>query len=109
MAVGFSNGANTAAAMLLLRPEILSGAILMRTTVPLEPEQEPDLTGVPVLILSGSADPMVAPGKPDHLARLLANAGANVTHEVLQAGHGLTGQDVGIATAWLSSHAKAAA
>jgi phospholipase/carboxylesterase len=106
MAVGFSNGANTAAAMLMLRPEILSGAILMRTTVPLEPERSPNLTDVPVLILSGTADPMVAPGKPDHLARLLADAGADVTHETLPAGHGLTAQDVALATAWLSSRAK---
>ena len=38
VAVGFSNGGNIAASMILLRPEVLSGAILFRAMVPLEPE-----------------------------------------------------------------------
>jgi phospholipase/carboxylesterase len=42
-AVGYSNGANIAASMLILRPEILSGAILFRAMVPLLPDVEPDL------------------------------------------------------------------
>ena len=35
IAVGFSNGANIAAAMLLLRPETLAGAVLLRPMMPL--------------------------------------------------------------------------
>ncbi|WP_431311224.1 alpha/beta hydrolase, partial [Methylobacterium nigriterrae] len=35
IALGFSNGANSAAATLLLRPEALAGAILIRAMVPL--------------------------------------------------------------------------
>src|ERR1700751_5493169 len=35
LAVGYSNGANIAAALLLMRPEALSGAILLRAMVPL--------------------------------------------------------------------------
>jgi phospholipase/carboxylesterase len=44
MAVGYSNGANIAASILLLHPEILSSAILFRAMVPLVPETLPDLT-----------------------------------------------------------------
>src|ERR1700693_6385261 len=58
IALGFSNGANIAAAMLLLRPETLAGAVLLRPMAPLEPATPPDLKGVPVLMLSGGDDPM---------------------------------------------------
>src|SRR5215472_7458798 len=43
VAVGYSNGANIAASMLLLRPEILSSAILFRAMVPLVPDKKPNL------------------------------------------------------------------
>ena len=104
VAVGFSNGANIAAALLLREPRLLAGAILLRATLPLEPEQRPDLTGIPILILSGSADPMVAAERRDRLAAVLTDTGADVTHEVLPAGHGLTVQDIGLASPWLSAH-----
>src|SRR5207245_1707060 len=54
VAVGYSNGANIAASMLLLRPEILSAAILFRAMVPLVPETQPDLSSVRVWIGAGS-------------------------------------------------------
>src|SRR3954468_3701953 len=59
VAVGFSNGANIAAAMLQLRPEALAGAVLLRAMVPLSGVPAVDLTGKPVLILSGAMDPIV--------------------------------------------------
>ena len=59
VAVGFSNGANIAAAVLLLRPEALAGAVLLRAMVPLQDPPAADLTGKPVLLLSGAADPIV--------------------------------------------------
>src|SRR5438477_9120157 len=43
VAVGYSNGANIAASTLLLRPEILAGAILFRAMVALEPQKRPEL------------------------------------------------------------------
>src|SRR6476469_4903777 len=60
IAVGYSNGANIAAALLLLHPKILGGAILLRPMVPLVPESPPDLSGIPVLILAGTHDPIIA-------------------------------------------------
>src|SRR5262245_10680023 len=61
VAVGFSNGANIAGAMMLLRPETLAGAILLRPMVPFEPESPPDLRGRRVLVAAGKADPIVRP------------------------------------------------
>src|SRR6516225_5612835 len=52
-AVGYSNGANIAGSLLLLRPQTLAGAILLRPIVPIVPEPLPDLSGVPVLAVSG--------------------------------------------------------
>jgi pimeloyl-ACP methyl ester carboxylesterase len=57
VALGFSNGANIAAAVLLLRPEALAGAVLLRAMVPLGAPPLADLAGRRVLILSGDRDP----------------------------------------------------
>jgi predicted esterase len=52
IAVSYSNGANIAGGVLLLRPGILRGAALLRPMpmVPLIPETLPDLKGAPVLV-----------------------------------------------------------
>jgi phospholipase/carboxylesterase len=102
IAVGFSNGANIAASLLLTQPEILSGAVLMRATLPFTPERIPSLAGIPVLMLSGSSDPMVLPERRDQLAKVLRTASAELTDEILPAGHGLTAQDISLASSWLA-------
>jgi phospholipase/carboxylesterase len=101
VAVGFSNGANIAAALLLLRPETLAGAALMRAMVPLRDPPAADLAGRPVLILSGAADPIVPAGNAAGLAAMLTAAGAEVRHETVPAGHGLSQADLAIAKDWL--------
>ncbi len=105
IALGFSNGANIAASMMLLRPSLLGGAALLRPMVILEPEAPAGLDGVPVLIQAGAADPMVLPGQPARLAAMLRAAGAEVTLEVSPGGHGLTQADVDGLAAWLSARA----
>lgn len=100
IAVGFSNGANIAAAMLLLRSEALAGAVLMRAMVPLKEPPQPDLAGKPVLILSGAMDPIVPSDNASRLAAILERAGARVDHRTLSAGHNLTQADVAIMKAW---------
>src|SRR3954451_24171940 len=101
IAVGFSNGANIAAAMLQLRPEILAGAVLLRAMVPLKEEPHTDLDGKPVLILSGSTDPIVPAWNSVRLVTTLKAAGATVDHRTLPAGHGLAQADVSITKTWL--------
>lgn len=101
IAVGFSNGANIAGAMLLLSPHTLNGALLIRPMVPLEPDPLPDLRAKRVLLLSGRADPMVAAGQPEKLAALLKRAGADVELSWQNAGHELGAGDVAEAKAWL--------
>jgi predicted esterase len=100
-AVGFSNGANIAASMLLLRPQVLAGAILFRAMVPLVPETMPHLGRRPVFLAAGRRDPIVSPDETERLRRLLAQAEADVTLHWEQAGHGLTPRDIEAARAWL--------
>jgi phospholipase/carboxylesterase len=101
IALGYSNGANTAAAMLLLRPEVLAGAILLRATVPLSQTSPVDLTGKPVLIVSGASDPLMTPERAAQLASLLHGYGAVVDHRTMPSGHELSQADVNLAKRWL--------
>ncbi|WP_128924861.1 alpha/beta hydrolase [Bradyrhizobium guangxiense] len=109
VAVGFSNGANIAAALLLLKPDVLAGAILLRAMVPLSAPPKAELAGKPVLLLSGQADPIVPASNSAKLAALLSQAGASVTHRVLPAGHQLSQADVTIARDWIGNFAAEAA
>jgi phospholipase/carboxylesterase len=109
VAVGFSNGANIAAALLLLKPDVLAGAILLRAMVPLSDPPKAELGGKPVLLLSGQADPIVPASNSVRLAALLSDAGARVSHRVLKAGHQLSQADVTLARDWISNIAAEAA
>lgn len=103
LAVGFSNGANIAAALLLLRPGVLAGAALLRAMTPFQSPTDADLAGTPVLVLSGIVDPIVPAANAARLVALLARAGASVRHETLPAGHGLTQADLALTQAWIDA------
>ena len=102
VAAGYSNGANIAASMLLLRPEILSAAILFRAMVPLVPKTKPNLSSKRIWIGAGSQDPIVPASNTKDLAELLRSAGADVTIRFFQSGHELTSDDVNLARKWLT-------
>lgn len=101
VALGYSNGANIAAALLLLRPDVLAGAILLRAMVPLSQSPQVDLRDKPVLIVSGKLDPIIPASNSAQLAALLANAGADVQHSVLPTGHQLSQTDLTVAREWV--------
>jgi phospholipase/carboxylesterase len=101
-AVGFSNGANMAASVLLRSPDKVAGAILIRAMVPFVLEQPPDLRDKPVLLLSGREDPIVPTGQAEDLAGIFKSAGADITLHWEKAGHALTQGDVSFARDWLS-------
>ena len=108
LALGYSNGANIAAAVLLLHPKTLAGAILLRATTPLTDQPQSDLSGVPVLILSGLNDPVIPRSGAEKLALALTSAGAQVERVELPAGHGLTQVDVERAKAFFGQEAARA-
>jgi phospholipase/carboxylesterase len=103
-AVGFSNGANMAGALLLLRPETAGAAILFRPMVVLDQPAPPaSLAGKRVLLIHGTTDPLVPPDHPERLAGLFRAGGADVRVENIPASHALTPQDVAAAQSWLET------
>lgn len=106
VAVGFSNGANIAAALLYRHPEVLAGAVLLRAMQPLSAPPAQPVPATPVLILSGAMDPIVPASNAAGLAGALEKAGAAVTHHVLHAGHNLTQHDLTLARDWLQLQAR---
>ena len=102
-AVGFSNGANIAASLLLLHPGLLAGAVLLRAMVPFEPETSPDLQGTRAYLAAGRSDQMIPPESTERLAQLLREAGAEVTLDWQPGGHGIGRGEIEAARDWLAS------
>jgi predicted esterase len=103
IAVGFSNGANIAGSLLLMRPTVLHAAVLFRAMVPFVPELVLPLTATPVLVSNGRVDPLVTADETERLVALLREAGAHVTLEWQSSGHNLTPADLATARAWLAA------
>jgi phospholipase/carboxylesterase len=101
IAVGYSNGANIAGGILLLRPETFQGAALLRPMVPLIPENLPELKGAPVLVAAGNQDQIVPVENARELVALLRRSGADVTAFFENASHGLTETTVATTQRWL--------
>ena len=102
VAVGYSNGANIAGSLMLLHPGLLRAVVLFRAMVPFEPEETPDLSGMPVFIAAGRRDQMILPQTTQRLAEILTEAGADLDLRWRDTGHGLTYEEVEEAKGWLS-------
>jgi phospholipase/carboxylesterase len=102
IAIGFSNGAIMAAALLLTHPCLLAGAILFRPLSPFTGDRPTRLDSTPLLIIDGEKDSRRSPGDGARLAERLIRAGATVTHHVLPVGHSITALDREIAREWLA-------
>jgi phospholipase/carboxylesterase len=102
VAVGYSNGANIAASLMLLHPGLLRAAVLLRAMVPFEPEEKPDLSGMPVFLAAGRRDTMISPDNTERLATILQEAGADLDLRWKNVGHPLTYEELEEARDWLS-------
>jgi phospholipase/carboxylesterase len=100
-AVGYSNGANIAGAVLLLRPGMIKSAVLLRAMVPITPASLPDLTGIRVMICSGTHDPIIPVENAERLTAMLRDGGAEVTLRFEEAGHQLVFDELAAAKKWL--------
>src|ERR671916_1142732 len=106
IAVGYSNGANIAVSMLLLKPQTLSGSILFRAMVPLVPDNRPDLSDKRIFMSSGLRDPIATRQEAETLSELLKQAHAVVDLQWQDSGHELTQEDIHAARQWLSLNKK---
>ena len=86
-AVGFSNGANIATALLLTRPDLLAGAVLFAAMVPFTRPPDADLAGKRVAVSNGRRDPMATPALTARLVAQLRDRGASVSELHHQGGH----------------------
>lgn len=102
MALGFSNGANIAASMLLRRGAVLAGAVLLAPMLPFDPGTPPSLGGVRVFIGAGEADAMVPPAQTRRLVEVLRAAGADVTDHWHPSGHTITHEELRAVRTWLA-------
>jgi phospholipase/carboxylesterase len=94
IALGYSNGANAALAMLFMQPDVLSGAVLLRSMAPFKSMPSVDLSQKPILLLNGSQDQMIPHASSIQLITTLKNSNADLTHEIHPTGHGLTQSDI---------------
>jgi len=101
-ALGYSNGANMAAALMLLHPEALAGGVLLRPVLPLEPSRPPSLSGKAAFLAAGRRDPWAPVERVEALAGWLERAGAQVELRWQEAGHELHPEELEAARGWLA-------
>lgn len=101
-ALGYSDGANLASALVLLHPGLLAGAILLRPKRVIEPKPLPELAHLPVLVAGGEGDQTMPAGESEQVARLLSHAGADVDYAVADTGHELSPADFAMCKRWLA-------
>lgn len=101
-ALGYSNGANIASTVMLIDPELILAAILLRPMLVFEPGERVDLTGKEVLISAGRVDPIVPVASIQKLAELLEERGAAVTVKWQLGGHNLVPSEIKEASDWLA-------
>ncbi len=102
VAVGYSNGANIAASLLLLHPKSLADAVLFRPMMPFMPEKLPDLSGKRVLIASGLRDQIVPQEQPKQLLDLFRRNHADAIIHWQESTHALAEPEVLFANDWIS-------
>jgi phospholipase/carboxylesterase len=104
ISIGYSNGANIASSLLLLRSEVMSSAVLFRAMIPFMPEKVPNLSMKNIFLGAGENDPIVPREQTEMLFRLFKKAGANVVlHWQKNSGHQLGYDEIPAAKEWLSN------
>jgi predicted esterase len=103
IAVGYSNGANIAASLMLRDPHRLDAAVLFRAMVPFVPEALPDLKGVAIFLSAGQRDSIVPAANTRQLLSIFETAGASVTMHWHRGGHELGQDDLDAAKLWLNA------
>jgi phospholipase/carboxylesterase len=102
IAIGYSNGANMASAVLMRHTDAFVGAVLMRgmNTLPLAPGGT--LAGRRVLFLNGAQDPLAPEASRAQLIAAMRAGGAQVSEVVTAPGHGLAQADADAAARFVA-------
>ncbi len=106
--LGYSNGANILASVLLEAPEIVDTAVLMHPLIPWAPAPQPGLAGRRVLITAGRHDPICPPEWTVEFADYLTDQGAQVTLDWHDGGHEIRQEEIASVQAFLNTEKRAA-
>lgn len=98
--IGYSNGANIAASLILLYPKSLRAAILHHPMVPFREMEKKSLKGISVFISAGDNDPICKPEETEELKEILEELDADVFTHWESNGHRLTSTEVKVAAKW---------
>ncbi len=107
--VGYSSGAIFSTALLSIAPDSFFGAVLLRPQPISDEFSFPDLSGKPILVISGMHDSRRQPWHATQLVEQLVAANALVTHHALDAGHGWAPSDLDfvLTHSWMNEHLPA--
>jgi phospholipase/carboxylesterase len=94
IAAGFSNGANTASALLVRRPEVLDGAVLFGSTKPYQNPVQADLSGKRIWLANGDLDFYAPVSTSENWVALLTRFGATVSWLRHPGGHQISSAHV---------------
>lgn len=98
--VGYSNGANLLAVIMMKYPDLVRRAILLRSMPVLDNMPEANLSKTKVLIISGKKDALYSPFQPA-LSALLKKNGAKVENYMIDADHMIGQADSDIVGKWV--------
>lgn len=101
--LGYSNGANILASVMLSAPELFSRAVLMHPLIPFAPGPQAGLAGREVLITAGRHDPICPPDLTLRLEAYFRSQGATTELEWHEGGHELRPSEVEAARRFLSA------
>jgi phospholipase/carboxylesterase len=99
--LGYSNGANLVSSVMLLHPELIERAVLLRAMPVLDDVPAADLSTAQLLVIAGAADITYGPFAPA-LVALLRDHGAEVEARTVASGHEFGTEDAGIVREWLA-------
>jgi predicted esterase len=99
--VGYSDGANLAASLILLHPHYLAGAVLFRPMVPLAPGIIRNFSNLSIFISAALQDPLIPAGQAEELAAIFQSGGADVTINWHNGGRELGEDEIQAAKNWL--------
>ncbi|BDA86782.1 phospholipase/carboxylesterase [Aureimonas sp. SA4125] len=105
LGLGYSNGANILATVLMDRPGLFDAAVLMHPLIPFKPAPRGRLDGTRVLITAGRQDPICPPALTEQLATLLSSEGADVETVWHPGGHEIRDSELDASSVFLAGAA----
>ncbi|MCF7699167.1 alpha/beta hydrolase [Loktanella sp. M215] len=103
IALGYSNGANILAAVMLDGPRLFDRAVLLHPLIPWAPDANPALDGVQVLITAGRRDTICPAPQTQALADALTGMGAAVDLHWHPGGHEIDRSEIAAIQSALSA------